>query len=199
MYYKSKITIYPTHNGKPFSIGAPPMKLRKGARPGIAHPSGLFCRASEEFPVVDENWDWVWIAGKSSQKCGAWQMVNLSIRGVAVSERVARMDYTLQDALNEPNTEVRRVMLERLPAESVAEHLKLIHQDEFGTLYSESDSNWRISGVLTIVKVVNSTPEPDGTFKDYYLRVPGTMNRAKEAVAWTFGLKEEEYLPVAQS
>lgn len=39
----------------------------------------------------------------------------------------------------------------------------------------------------------NSTPEPDGTFRDYFLRVPPGMVRAKQAVAWTFGVSEEDY------
>ena len=50
-----------------------------------------------------------------------------------------------------------------------------------------------------MVKVVNSTPEPDGSFKDYFLRVPPEIVRAKQAVAWTFGKKENEYSPALQT
>ena len=39
-----------------------------------------------------------------------------------------------------------------------------------------------------MVEVVNSTPEPDGSRKTYFLRVPPTIGTAREAVAWTFGL-----------
>jgi hypothetical protein len=49
------------------------------------------------------------------------------------------------------------------------------------------------------VKVRNATPEPTGEFKDYFLRVPPTMARAREAVAWTFSMREEEYLPAVQT
>jgi hypothetical protein len=50
-----------------------------------------------------------------------------------------------------------------------------------------------------MVKVKNSTPEPDGLFKDYFLRVPPTVKTAHEAVAWTFGETPETYNPVMES
>jgi hypothetical protein len=36
-------------------------------------------------------------------------------------------------------------------------------------------------------------------FKDYFLRVPPTMKRAKEAVAWSFEKKEDDYAPMFES
>lgn len=44
-----------------------------------------------------------------------------------------------------------------------------------------------------MVEVVNGTEEPDGTFKNYHLRVPPNITTAHEAVAWTYGMKAEEY------
>jgi len=35
--------------------------------------------------------------------------------------------------------------------------------------------------------------------KEYWLRVPPTMERARQAVAWTFNLEEEQYQPVQES
>ena len=63
---------------------------------------------------------------------------------------------------------------------------KLVQQDDFGTLwslaYSEPDvSDWR----SMYVEVVNSTANPDGSFDHYFLRVPPSMQTAKQAVAWT--------------
>ena len=200
-YAKGKLHFYPTHGGKPFSIPAPPMSLRKNARPGIAHPDGLFCRASAEYPAVDENWglppDRYWLSKE-------WKMFSLSIRGVRISERVAKRDFTIQDALTEANTEVRRIMLELLPPHTLEEGgaLELRHSDDFGSLYIERPVNQRDGwdeNRLAFVKVCNSTPEPDGTYKDYWLRVPGNLQRAKQAVAWTFGLTEEQYQPIVQS
>ncbi|QIQ01599.1 DUF6745 domain-containing protein [Streptomyces liangshanensis] len=98
----------------------------------------------------------------------------------------------------ESNAELRRVMLEhygydRFLADSGA---KPVHRDETGIL-------WRIAladdeDVVT-VEVVNSTPEPDGTSRTYWLRVPPTTRTAKEGVAWTFGLSSDAYEPVRQT
>ncbi|WP_354642315.1 DUF6745 domain-containing protein [Kitasatospora camelliae] len=94
----------------------------------------------------------------------------------------------------EENAELRRVMLEhygydRYLAESGAEPL---HRDETGKL-------WRIrlpgDEPVLMVEVVNSTAEPDGTFRTYWLRVPPDTRTARAGVAWTFGLREEEYRP----
>lgn len=58
---------------------------------------------------------------------------------------------------------------------------------------------WRIDldddEPVVMVEVVNSTPEPDGTRRTYWLRVPPRTLTAREGVAWTFGLSAEEYAP----
>jgi hypothetical protein len=98
----------------------------------------------------------------------------------------------------EQNAEVRRVMIERYGQERYLLDSKAeeIHRDDFGVLYRKD-----IPGdeALVMVKVVNSTPEPDGTFKDYFLRVPPAIVRAKQAVAWTFGMEESQYEPTLQT
>jgi hypothetical protein len=71
-----------------------------------------------------------------------------------------------------------------------------IHSDEFGVLYQKPIAD---DEPLVMVKVVNSTPEPDGTFKDYFLRVPPTVKTAREAVAWTFEKEADAYAPAAQT
>ena len=50
-----------------------------------------------------------------------------------------------------------------------------------------------------MVEVVNSTPEPDGSRKTYFLRVPPTITTAREAVAWTFALGAGEYRPAVET
>ena len=52
---------------------------------------------------------------------------------------------------------------------------------------------------VVMVEVVNSTPEPDGTSRTYWLRVPPRTRTAKEGVAWTFGLDGAAYAPVRQT
>ncbi|MGW1885062.1 DUF6745 domain-containing protein [Streptomyces sp. NPDC001970] len=98
----------------------------------------------------------------------------------------------------EENAELRRVMLEfygydRYLTESNATP---VHRDETGVL-------WRIAldddEDVVMVEVVNSTPEPDGTYKTYWLRVPPGTRTAKEGVAWTFGLHASVYEPLRQT
>lgn len=67
----------------------------------------------------------------------------------------------------------------------------IIHTDDFGTLfrvlYKERNQFYYF------VKVINGTPEPDGSYREYYLEVPPDMDTAKEAVAWTYGLHPDDY------
>jgi hypothetical protein len=37
-----------------------------------------------------------------------------------------------------------------------------------------------------MLEVENSTPEPDGSHKPYFLRVPPEVRTARETLAWTF-------------
>lgn len=99
---------------------------------------------------------------------------------------------------DEANAEMRRVMLEyygfeRYLRESGAAKQ---HTDECGTL-------WRIDlpgdEPLVMVEVVNASPEPDGTFRTYFLRVPPNTRTARAGVAWTFSLSESEYAPLQQT
>ncbi len=98
----------------------------------------------------------------------------------------------------EENAELRRVMLEfygyeRFLADSGA---RPEGRDETGVL-------WRIALAddedVVMVEVVNSTPEPDGSHRTYWLRVPPATRTAREGVAWTFGLGAEVYEPLVQT
>jgi len=72
---------------------------------------------------------------------------------------------------------------------------------EYGTLYRLPGETPKEPMVL--LKVINSTPEPDGSFADYYLRVPPTMTDVREALRWTFGgdetLGSQLYEPLVQT
>jgi hypothetical protein len=99
---------------------------------------------------------------------------------------------------NETNAELRRAFID-LYSESrylIDAKAKIIDTSRYGTLYRlplVSDED------LVMVRVFNSTPERDGTYKTYFLRVPPTTRTAREAVAWTFGLEEFEYDPFRET
>jgi hypothetical protein len=120
--------------------------------------------------------------------------------GVEVPKHVAILPelITIAEIESETNLEVRRVMIERY---GMARYLadcgaKCISRDQFGGLYEK-----RIGRIgsnrerIRFVKVKNSTPEPDGSIKDYCLRVPPDTLTAREGVAWTFGMTAAEYSP----
>jgi hypothetical protein len=67
-----------------------------------------------------------------------------------------------------------------------------MHSDEFGELYRKELAG---DEPLVMVCVINKTPEPDGTYKKYFLRVPPQITTAKDAVAWTFEQPTEGYTP----
>jgi hypothetical protein len=115
----------------------------------------------------------------------------------------------------EPNAEVRRVLIERMGLERYLElaEAKLVNRDDWGELLAI-----RQPVPMRVVKLVNSTPEPDGHSKVYVLRVPDTAERleadrcvacgtdlarvpetAHEAVAWSYSQCAADYVPAIQT
>lgn len=114
--------------------------------------------------------------------------------GLNIPEKVALGNFHVADIAKEGNVEVRRAMIAIYgPGRYLSEiKAKPIHSDDYGTLYRAPNPGGED---LAFVKVINSTREPDGTYKDYYLGVPPSMERAKQAVAWTFYKEEGDYAP----
>jgi Domain of unknown function (DUF6745) len=107
-------------------------------------------------------------------------------------------DVRLDDIRAEPNVELRRVLLERYGLDRYLREVGAtrLHQDAAGTLWH---APLRDDEPLVMVEVVNATPEPDGTHRVYWLRVPPATRTAREGVAWTFGLPEDQYRPQRES
>lgn len=88
--------------------------------------------------------------------------------------------------------------------------IRLDHDAAFGTLWRRALAG---DEPLTIIEVVNRTPEPDGSYKHHFLRVdpqlrpilpdggigPPQSLTARNAVASTFGLTGTEYMPEAET
>ena len=134
--------------------------------------------------------------------------------GVVVPERVIEHPDCLTAAQirDERNAEVRRVMLERF---GTARYIREIgahklHSDDVGTLWRADLAR---DEPLVMVQVLNSTPEPDGSVKEFWLRVhpelrpllaDGTLGApqartARNAVASTFGKRGHEYAPAIET
>lgn len=119
--------------------------------------------------------------------------------GVAVSQQVIERPegLTVQQIRGERSVEVREVMLERYGAERYIRNggAERVSEDDVGTLWSAPLDDER----LVAVEVDNRTPEPDGTYTTYWLRVPPEVRTAREAVAWTFGLTADDYRPTIET
>jgi len=104
-----------------------------------------------------------------------------------------RAEITLAEITAESNVERRRLLLELHGIERAITGMgaKKIAEDPTGIL-------WSCAGIM-LVEVVNATKEPDGTYRRYFLRVPPHMRTAREAVAWTFGLRPEAYEPASET
>jgi hypothetical protein len=122
------------------------------------------------------------------------------LEGMLLDKKIVETPHelTIEEIDKEENVERRRVMLERYGIERYLKEsgTEFVCQDRFGKLYRREFNN---DEDLVVVRVTNSTPEPDGTIKDYFLRVPSEMKTPQEAVAWTFDVLPENYLPFKET
>ena len=118
-------------------------------------------------------------------------------KGIQVPERIIREAdrLTADDISRQWDPMIRRCMLEIYTPERYVRggHATRAAEDETGILWRK---RWFEGDSWAAVEVVNGTPEPDGTYKHYYLQVPPTVRTPREAVAWTYGLSEHEYAAV---
>ena len=116
--------------------------------------------------------------------------------GVRVPEKVILAPETLtrEDFLNEENVEVRRVIQERMGQRFVPELGGVVlDSSPRGTLYEVALPE-DPEGVARYVQLQDASTE-----RQYFLRVPPTIQTAAEAVAWSFGLSAQEYHPTDET
>ncbi len=94
-----------------------------------------------------------------------------------------------QDVLNVKNAEIRRYLIKRVGYENIKDTVKaeVIHRDGDSELLKFENGEM-------YVKVKDSSTE-----RDYLLFVEGGHKTCRSAIAWTFGLKEEEYKPIFET
>lgn len=112
-------------------------------------------------------------------------------RGVPEKIILHPEQITQDDWLRERNLEVRRAIQERLGHDRFVELVgaTILDQSQRGVLV-EVDLGRDPERVARYVRVQDSS-----TNRQYYLRVPPSISSADEAVAWTFGLSEQDYQP----
>ncbi len=139
------------------------------------------------------------ISYRGSAKLYAWH-------GVAVAPHVIEQPHLieLREIMSEPNAEIRRVLIERYGWERYIEKTdaRVMDSSEAGTLLilpSPERDTQEAPEAIRVLRVQNSTPEQDGTRKNYFIRVPPDILTAKAAVAWSFGMSEKEYAPLLET
>ncbi|WFU37973.1 hypothetical protein QA640_26400 [Bradyrhizobium sp. CB82] len=115
-------------------------------------------------------------------------------RGVEVPRWIIeRKDrITLAAIDDQMDVQIRRCMIEIMTPERYVAlgGATRIAEDETGILWRR---NWLAADAWAAVEVVNATPEPDGTRRHFFLQVPANLRTAREAVAWTYGMRAEAY------
>lgn len=94
-----------------------------------------------------------------------------------------------KDILKITNAEIRRYLIKRVGYENIKESVKaeVIHRDGTSELLKFNNGEM-------YVKVKDSSTE-----REYLLFVDGNTKTCKQAIAWTFGLREDEYNPLVET
>jgi hypothetical protein len=94
----------------------------------------------------------------------------------------------------ERNLESRRIMIERYGISNFVRDIGPIQVlvEKKGTLY-----RCRLPGDedVVLLRVKNSTQEENGSYKEYWFRVPPNTRSVQEGLAWGYGKQEKEYDP----
>jgi hypothetical protein len=128
------------------------------------------------------------------------------VNGISVDEELwrDRKKQTHNVILSEVNINMRRVRLEmygvgRWVASLLNRYVEVLDEDpRYGTLY-RLRFHHRESPEERWVRVVNASPESDGTFQVFYIPVNIRCGTARVAVAWTFGLSGGQYEPAMET
>lgn len=153
------------------------------------------------------------IAYPDGFKLYVWHGIQVDARFIEHPETI-----TVQDIQSQTNAELRRVLIERygfdgspryrgtgkylkdagakvldrVPAESFDHPVGLLGSALYRMEVRDDEP-------IVMIELQNSTPEPDGSHKTYFLEVPPSIKTCKEAVAWTFDQKPDDYQPSFES
>jgi len=131
-----------------------------------------------------------------------WGSMTFFFEGIMVPRKYV-MDpdsINFDEVMGMSNQEVRYAGIRLYGFDRMLEEdrFEIIDEDEpTGMLLLEQKGVF--SDPLRVLSVFNSTPEPDGSTKRYFLNVPPDMRTAKQAVAWTFRKDSDEYAPAQET
>ena len=117
------------------------------------------------------------------------------------AELVSPGTLTVEEVLSHPNLEVRMTGIRILGPGRVlsSRRARIIDRCDRTGMVLFKIRGFSEASPVRFLKVVNSTPEPDGSRKDYFLCVPPSMQTCAGAVAWTFGLEASGYKPTQET
>ena len=108
---------------------------------------------------------------------------------IAVKVKVLEgLPITSSDVIKTVNAEIKQEALASLGYENFVAEMNPKTLDKLG-----EDELIQMDDITMLHVKDASTP------RRYLLRVPNNMERVKQAVAWTFGLREDEYNPIAET
>jgi hypothetical protein len=154
-----------------------------------------------ELPAHLKVSSWLDIAGTSiTQLPENLQRVPLRWRGVPVEARIIFEPETIttQEVLGQPNSELRRVLLERMGYE------KFLSETHAQVLDRDCDPG----GERRLLRVPLQNDEPlvclavycPSTGRQYMLRVPPSTRSCRQAAAWIAGFdRVDDYQPIAET
>lgn len=120
----------------------------------------------------------------------AWHGMEVPDNIILAPEWLSRQDF-----LDEENVELRRVIQERMGEQFMTKLGGVVlDSGPRGTLYKVALSSYDPEPVARYVQVQDAS-----TQRQYFLRVPPTIQTAAEAVAWSFGLSGEGYHPAQET
>lgn len=159
------------------------------------------CTRLEQVPADLQVRAWIDVGGtRIGSLPGSLDGVGLRWRGVVVTPQIAFFPETLksEEALAEPNAEVRRVMIERIGFE------RFLQDSGARVLHEDTDPG----GPRQLLQVDLAGDEPlvcvsvrcPSTNRHYLIRVPPKMRTCHQAVAWTAGFDDpNDYHPLAET
>jgi len=104
--------------------------------------------------------------------------------------------YNYKDVMEIRNIELRRAIIEKVGFGKFIKDAKRIDKGEGDfegcALYKiRDDTEQKPDDIIKFVELKNSSPEPDGSYNMYYLRVPPQIKSLVEAIKWSFGYEKD--------